>query len=234
MAPSEDPLIAAALHVYGRYEREFIEAHNLCPYAKAAREVGAVGTMVITSADIEDQALSHIRHLAAQPEIEIGLLLFPRVELDRLQWERWVSRLVGLDTPQHPLGGVPFAMAAFHPDAPLPPRTPGARPETLVPFIRRTPDPTIQLVRLSALERVRRGSDEGTKYLDMSRVDLATYKPVVRSSLRERISHSNQQTLETWGFDHASALLEDIRRERDDLYAQLGVTEKPATTGAVS
>ncbi len=62
----------------------------------------------------------------------------------------------------------PFAMAEFHPDAPAVLAPAGA----FTSFVRRTPDPTLQLVRQSALARVRRGSgNSGSNYFDPSMVE---------------------------------------------------------------
>ena len=60
------------------------------------------------------------------------------------------------------VGESPFAMAAFHPDA----AADLDDPERLIPFLRRTPDPTIQLVRQEALERVRGRHPQGTAFVD--------------------------------------------------------------------
>src|SRR6267143_1192556 len=60
-----------------------------------------------------------------------------------------------------------FYCVAFHPDLPLD-LTDAHR---AVQFIRRSPDPTIQMVRASVLKAVR-GRDEGTKVIDSSKLSL--------------------------------------------------------------
>lgn len=219
MPSPEAQLEQAAKAVYQRYQLEFVEAFNLCPYARQAREAGQVRQAVVQSSDATEEALDAIATWGPDPSVEIGLLLCPRVEMDRVPWERWVSKLISKDAERHPPGRVPFAMAAFHPNASVR----FARAESLVPFIRRTPDPTIQLVRVTALERVRKGSDEGTKFIDPSRVDLTTYVPPRQTSLREKICAANARTLEQVGFDRVQALLADIEQQRATTYASLGL-----------
>jgi hypothetical protein len=215
----DDELRQAARDVYRRYQLEFVEAHNLCPYARQARLAGNVREVVITKSEPRAAALDEVATLAKDESVEIGLLICPRVDLDRVEWERWVSSLIGEDAERHPPGRVPFAMAAFHPEADL--RT--ERPESLVPYIRRSPDPTIQLVRVSALERVRAGFDEGTTYVDASSVDLKTFVVPSRTSLRERICAANERTLVAASFEQVEALLQDIQAERRRRYAALGI-----------
>ena len=43
----EDPRIAAALARNERYVREFVEAFNLCPYARRCRETGKLQRVVL-------------------------------------------------------------------------------------------------------------------------------------------------------------------------------------------
>jgi hypothetical protein len=64
-----------------------------------------------------------------------------------------------------------------------------------VPFIRRTPDPTLQLVRASLLDRLR-----GEAAADVGRANLAT--------------------VSARGLSALDALLADIRRDRDASYAR--------------
>ncbi|MBM4362304.1 MAG: hypothetical protein FJ104_06460, partial [Deltaproteobacteria bacterium] len=102
-------------------------------------------------------------------------------------------------------------------------RTPpldAATPERLVPFLRRTPDPTIQLVRCEALERVRRGSPEGTSFVDLSDLgSLADLRP--GRPLRERVSGANFRTVKTVGLEEVAARLGAIHADRATTYARL-------------
>jgi hypothetical protein len=89
-----------------------------------------------------------------------------------------------------------FFIAAFHPAAPVTFST----PPQLVSFVRRTPDPTLQLVRASALRRVT-GED-----------------PTVSDDVTRR----NFETVNERGAAALDAVLRDLRRDRDETYARLG------------
>jgi len=209
-----------ALRVYRRYQREMVEGLRLCPWAERAREGGAVTERVIVEEPpLMERSLEAIADLASAPSLEIGLLIYPRVTLDPVEFDRFVAELVEQDSARWPLGEVPFAMAAFHPFAPLD----AASPARLVPFTRRTPDPTIQLVRLEALERVRQGASDGTQFMDLESIDLASLVVEESVPMRERVARTNLRTVERLGADAVSALFDDIRRDRDLSYRRFGV-----------
>ncbi len=215
---SDEALVQQALRVYHRYQLEVVEALNLCPWAVHARVAGRVAERVLLQRDHSHRpSMQVIRELEAQPKFEIGLLIFPRLKLNLSGFERFVAELREADTTQWPLGGVPFASAAFHPEA----RRTSDTPERLVQYIRRTPDPTIQLVRRSVLDKVRRGPGDGTQFVDLNTVSLADL-PKPPKPLREVVAATNAETLIEHGFSRFDALIEDIRRDRDGSYAALG------------
>ena len=108
-------------------------------------------------------------------------------------------------------------MAAFHPDA----RPDLNEPERLIPFLRRTPDPTIQVVRCTALERVRGNSQEGTSFFDLADLGTLPLPQKEPLSLRQRIAQANLDTTLEVGVDTLEALFQDIRRDRDESYARI-------------
>lgn len=214
-------LEAEALRVYRRYQREVVEALNLCPWAERARLEGRVTERVLLQRSAESQlSLRAIRELEAMPEIEIALLIFPQLPLDLRAFERFVAELREADEAQWPLGAVPFAAAAFHPRAL---RTSDA-PERLIPYIRRSPDPTIQLVRRAVLDRMRQGPAEGTHFIDLNNFSLEDLPRPDQKPLRARIASSNAETLSAYGFARFDALIADILLDRDASYARLGET----------
>lgn len=215
---SDAALIREALRVYRRYQLEVVEALNLCPWAVKARLDGAVTERVLLQRDqSHEPAMQVIRELEACPEIEIILVIFPRINLSLGAFEQFVAELREADTSQWPLGGVPFAAAAFHPEA----RRVGEAPERLVQYIRRTPDPTIQLVRRSVLDKLRRGTGEGKQFIDINSLSIADL-PKPQRPLREVVATANAETLIAHGFSRFDALIEDIRSDRERSYAALG------------
>jgi hypothetical protein len=184
-------LAAEALRVNARYVEEVVIGWNLCPWAARAWHDGQVVRRVFeASAPAADAVVAFAGELAVNPAAAIGLAIFPRAALGVSAWERFA---------EHARRGVRgFLVAAFHPDYG---DAAGARidPARLVAFIRRTPDPTLQLVRASLLDGLARDGR------DVS-ADLA---------------RDNHQTVTTRGAAALDALVADIRRDRDTAYARV-------------
>jgi len=208
-----------ALRVYRRYALEVVEAFGLCPWAAYARRDGRVAEHVILAENAVDpqQSLALLESLVGAPKTEIALFIYPDLELDRLTFESFVRTLRERDAARYPVGDIPFAMAAFHPEA----KVDLGDADRLIPFLRRTPDPTIQMVRQSALERVRGQSQEGTSFFDLSNLGLVPLPQKEPLSLRQRIGQANLETTLKVGAEALEAVLADIRRDRDDAYAKL-------------
>jgi hypothetical protein len=209
-----------AIRLYRRYQEEIVESLNLCPWAQRARFDGRVReNVVVWPCDDFAAPLAAVDDMARDPTVEIGLLLFPTAHVARNDFERFVSRLVDEDARRREIGTVPFAMAAFHPDA----EADLSDPERLISFLRRTPDPTIQLVRCDALDRVRGGFSDGTAFVDINFLSTLDQRREATLPLRERIARANQRTVEQLGVPEVRRRLESIRRDRDATYAGLGV-----------
>lgn len=209
-----DPWAREAVRVYRRYQLEIVEACGLCPWAERARLDGRVRERVILGEPLAD-ALGYIGELAADEGVEIGLLLFPKLTIDRTGFDRFIAKLQDADRDRHPLGEIPFMFAAFHPDA----AADLSHPERLIPFLRRTPDPTIQLVRASVVDRMRTRVPHGTQFFDPSLLDA----PPLDSGpeLREKIAQTNMATVKRMGVEELRAKLDDILRDRNEAYRAL-------------
>jgi hypothetical protein len=109
-------------------------------------------------------------------------------------------------------------MATFHPDA----EADVASGERFIPFVRRTPDPTIQLVRFELLERARARHPSGTEFVDIRFLDpRGLSQGPAPPSLRERIAEQNLLQAQHFGVERLEALLSDIRDDRNRSYAKL-------------
>jgi hypothetical protein len=208
-----------ALRLYRRYAVEVVEQFGLCPWAEHARREGHVEERVILQENWEKPELSLHAIKAAEraQHIEIVLLIYPDLEVGRLAFENLVRRIRDCDTEAREVGTVPFAMAAFHPDAS--PDT--SEPERFIPFLRRTPDPTIQLVRRSTLERVRGKRPEGTAFMDVTLFDPSMLVREQPLSLRERIARTNLETAQTVGVSALAQVIDSIREDRQRTYARV-------------
>jgi hypothetical protein len=213
---ADDPWTREAVRLYRRYQMEIVEGCGLCPWAPRARLDGKVRERVLLQRDGQDvsAAVSAIEELVADTDAEIALLIFPRLGLNRTAFERFVAQVQEADARAHPLGGIPFVFAAFHPQAE--PDTSDA--ERLVPFLRRTPDPTIQLLRTAAVDGVRAGAPQGTQFIDIRLLDEDSVSP---PPLRQRIARANLTTVTRMGVDRMTALLDAIVRDREETYRRI-------------
>ncbi len=214
-----DPLIPEALRIYRRYQLEVVEAFGFCPWATHAREEGRVKPRAMPSPTFDvAEGLSAIAEMAADPDIDIGLLIYPRLEVSRAQWARAVRELGNADEARWPTGEVPMALAAFHPDA----EADASDPARLVPFIRRSPDPTIQLVRLETLRKLRGTEQAGTGYVDPAMLAKGELPELVtRVPLHERVAADNLDKVLDVGVERVEAVFADIRADRERSYARV-------------
>jgi hypothetical protein len=210
--------ITETLRLYARFQMEFVEAFDFCPWAKRARLDGHVKVDVCLDLQLNPEpVLAHIDACIAEAEIEIGILIFPRSVVDRETLERFATRCMALDSQRLGLQSAQFVLAAFHPDAPLVLDP----PDRLVPFLRRSPDPTLQFVRTRALERVRRGESSGTQFVDLSTLDFTKLAPSAGPSLRERIMSANRDTIQRTGSQEVNEVLASLLQDKQETRARL-------------
>jgi hypothetical protein len=145
-------------------------------------------------------------------------MIFPRFAIGRLAFDGVAARVGEREQTRHPIGEVPFVMASFHPDA----RADATTGERFIPFLRRTPDPCIQLVRVKLLDAVRANTPQGTRLMDLEQVmkNMALL-PRDEMPLRERIAKQNLATAKALGIDTLAAKLDEIVADRDRTYAEL-------------
>lgn len=211
-------LTLEALRIYQRYAVEIVEGLGLCPWAEHARASGRVTVRAILARSRDTAPVLELIDGFAQDErAEILIAVFPLLAIDRRGFEHFVAAVRDQDAARHELGAIPFAMAAFHPDAA--PELEDA--QRLIPFLRRTPDPTIQLVRRSVLERVRERSPEGTGFVDLRLLDPARLLADPEPTLRERIAEQNLDTVRRVGVEEIERRLHEIRADRDRSYARV-------------
>lgn len=226
MADLDRALSEEAIRLFRRYQVEIVEAFELCPWASVAREQGRVRERVVTAPALSvEPALEAVAALARDESVEIGIVLFPRIEVGRPEFERFVAQVRERDTERNLPEPSPFAMAEFHPEAAAVLTPAGA----FTSFVRRTPDPTIQLVRQSALARVRRGERQhGSNYFDPAMIERlyeqlerGTPQPEPELPLHERVLEQNRVRVQQEGLARIAERFAALRRERDERYALL-------------
>jgi hypothetical protein len=206
------------LRVYRRYAVEVVEALGFCPYAERCRKEGHTRELVALDETPTVQSLmSAVHELANDKNVEVGLILLPRVKADRLAHARFVEQLrrAHQDEP----GGLVMAMEGFHPEA----AADLSSPEKLVPFVRRTPDPTIQLVRLEVLNQFRRNaSDHGTAFFDPTKMTVDAFlQATPPKPLHVRIAEANFETTKAKTVEAIQAIYEGILRDRQASYGDV-------------
>lgn len=165
----------------------------------------------MASAPTDAGVFEAIEEIALDEEVEVGLVLLPRLALGREALGRWVEVLRKAHAAAHG-GRALLAIEGFHPDA----EADIGAAERLTPFVRRTPDPTLQLTRLAVLEKVRRGSPQGTAFFDMTKNDLSVLLgSEEKKSIHERIAEANLGTVRRLGVDEVRRRMDDILRDRD-------------------
>src|SRR5256885_1135643 len=194
MAPARraGDLERAALARNDRYLHEFVEALNLCPFAKRCREEGRLFRRVV----LDDYLLPALLRAAAEIETlpekqcEVALLVVPGFAegpaafLDLCAEVRRSLRY--------------FHCVAFHPQL----KADFSDENRAVQFLRRAPDPTLQLVRIETLERVRGERTGGTVYVGKAAAKDIHLPP----SLSEEIARANLAVI----LEHGPAALERL------------------------
>jgi hypothetical protein len=183
-----------------RYLLECVEKLELCPFARRCRETGALERRVLAQRGVEEaEASGVLRELEEKrfAHVEVALLIFPFLEVSPAEMERFAGVLRGATSA--------FFVVAFHPEAPMDATT----PDRLVSLLRRSPDPTLQLVRVALLDRVR-GSQGDTVY--MSVADIRNPPPPPPPSLSSRIAEANFETVRKVGVGRMAELLTSLRK----------------------
>jgi hypothetical protein len=214
---TEERLAAEAVRVYRRYAVEIVEALGFCPYAERSRLEGRTREVVLTAPIPTDrEVLGAIEAIAEDTSIEVGLVLFPRLTIGRTSHGRWVEHLRKAHASYR--GAAVLAIEGFHPDA----EADMSSAERLTPFVRRTPDPTLQLTRLSVLDRVRRGTPQGTAFFDPSTMNLRELLETAEPrALHVRIAERNLETVRRLGAGEVANRIVSILRDRDASYAAI-------------
>jgi hypothetical protein len=206
-----------AVRLYHRYQLEIVEACGLCPWAERARVGDSFRERILLQTDPRstDASVAAIDSLTGDARADVAVLVYPRLRLGRLAFERFVNDVREADAARHPLGCIPFVFAAFHPEAT--PDTSDA--ERLIPFLRRTPDPTIQLLRTTLLDRVRSATPQGTQFVDLRAIEsLAVEAADCPVPLRQRIARTNHATVERIGLVEMTRRLDAIVEDRKRTY----------------
>lgn len=194
------------------YLVEFVERFNLCPYARPCREGNALERRVLEQRELVfEPCLTALEALssASFTHVEIGLLILPNLQATFAEFERFAAELrrrrAEVETTPT------WFVVPFHPESPPDAGDPGR----VVSLLRRTPDPTLQLVRVSLLESIRGGVDpEDTVWMDPATCPAEPTAVTPARSVSTIIGDANFETVQRVGAERMLALLAALRGRR--------------------
>lgn len=221
--------------VHDRFLVDVVEPLGLCPFARRSRELGRVHRPLVYEPGASPaQVAARLSALVAEhPDAEIVLFTFVDPgPAPRFTRARELDDFVKATKPAYDaLGGPGFFMVGFHPRSGEP--DPGDEPprstaDSLVPLLRRTPDPVIQCVRAEVLERVRWQAQQAAhakmiaeaEKLDPRLRKILEHSVQPDSTLSADIARKNFEMVGAGeGRQRLEALLAEIARDRDEAYA---------------
>ncbi|MCW5806645.1 MAG: hypothetical protein KIT31_30050 [Deltaproteobacteria bacterium] len=191
-----------------RYVVEVVQAYGLCPWAHTPPATAAIFG---AHPPLDAWVAAAEQLLAAGAEV--AMVIAPEAALDR----RALAAIRVAVAARLPSAGV----ADFHPDAPLDLATPARA----VPFLRRAPDPLLQLVPLAILDEVRARDAHGAPELrDQARL-LGGHDATSHAPIADRIARANFATLAR-DAAQLTAALAAIDEDRRAAYARAGISAR--------
>ena len=180
--------------IHARYLEEVVEGLGLCPFARRSREQGRVHRPLLrvegetpTAADVA-AIVAKCAHDHDDAEIILVTFVDARGRFETpASFEAFVVEVrAAYAALQAPL----FFMVAFHPR--LGETIDTQRPltkDTLVPLIRRTPDPVIQCVNAKVLERARAQAQQAAQRKLM---EMHGHDPVLRAMIERSMQTDSE------------------------------------------
>jgi len=203
-----DSRVREARRLLDRYIQEIVESFDLCPWARAARTGGELAVDILWDTPTLDAWVAAAEALLARPGTRVAMVVAPELAVTPAE-----LRAIRADVAARvAIAGV----ADFHPDAPLD----RATPARLVPYLRRSPDPMLQLVPHELLASVR---TPAVRYATLDQLQmLRDLAPAPKGDIGDRIAAANHDRV-TRDIAAVEARLADIRADRDASYARAGI-----------
>lgn len=196
-----------------RYLVEVVEAWSLCPWAYNARTRGELDVAIQWGATVELTALAELaRRGLAVPGARVIMLVFPELAGGM----RAIEALRNGIAVRVPEAGV----AAFGPHGAADLSTPAR----LVPLLRRSPDPMLQLVPFPILDELR-GSAHAAEPSprNAQALALAGHGAPPAPSMVDGIARRNHAVVALDRAEQLQRTIEDIARDRAVSYARAGI-----------
>ena len=186
---------------------EVVEKYQLCPWVRSARENGEIGVEVVLGTPTPGAWIAAVDRAFAEPKIRVGMIVAPELVIDTIDLRGIRDHVFALRPS--------YGIAEFYPTAALDLAT----PPRLVRFLRRSPDPLLQLVPLALLDSVRSSAlpDRALQ----AQILLGRAAPprdvVAEIAVANHVMVSAQHA-------EIEATLADIARDREASYARVGLS----------
>jgi len=191
-----------------RYLLEIVEAFALCPWARAARLGDEIAVDVLWGTPTVAMWVDSARGLLASPRARVAMVVAPELACTPADLRAVRDAVI----PRVPSAGI----ADFHPEAPLD----ATSPARLVPYLRRSPDPMLQLVPLALLETVRAAPPVLDRAQQIQILNGLAVPP--RVDVADRIAAVNHERV-TGDAATVAARLAEIAADRRRSYARVGI-----------
>jgi hypothetical protein len=199
---------AEVLRLLERYLVEVVERYELCPWARTAREHGEIAAGVLWSTPTLDEWVAEATRLLARPTTRVAMVIAPEAAVSR-EALRVLRDGVAAQLPS-------VGVADFHPAAVLDLETPAR----LVPFLRRSPDPMLQLVPLAVIDAVR-AAPPPARLAEQASM-LGGHVGAPRQEVTARIAAANHTTV-AQAHAEITVVLDAIAADRRGAYARVGI-----------
>lgn len=191
-----------------RYIVEIVETYGFCPWAKPARLGGEIAVQVLWGTPAESAWLAAAEALLARPDTRVAMVVAPELAASPAELRAIRNRVAS---------GLPATgVAEFHPDAELD----LASPARLVPYLRRSPDPMLQLVPLGLLDSVR--AYPAVIDINEQALMLGGLAEPMRGDVADELAAESHATVSARTAELA-AVLDDIAADRRRSYARAGI-----------
>ncbi|MCE9580149.1 MAG: DUF1415 domain-containing protein [Deltaproteobacteria bacterium] len=193
----------AARGLLDRYLVEIVERFELCPWARPARERGELHVEILVApAHQAADVVAAIARIVDDPRASLGMVVFAASAMTNRELVELRDAGMRRDV----------AIAHFHPDG----QGDLVTPARLVPCLRRSPDPMLQVVRWSALEAARRVPPPPDRATQLQW--LAGQGAPPPPSIVDAIEAANHRTISAVGLEGFEAAIAELARARAIAY----------------
>jgi hypothetical protein len=211
-----------ALRANDRYLHAFVEEYSFCPFARGGREAGQTQRYVhyadaASPERLVESLVELMLRIAADETQVVAQVILPLIEVEPEAWIHFCDELTALG---HARRGGPavLAFAALHPRLAYSDQNAFA----MVPLFRRSPDPTIQWVRLDGLEKIYEGRDSEVRFVDPAHIlEFLRDAPPPRPPLYDRIAETNRKMARRLGLPRVEAMLAGYAADAQRAYQRV-------------